>query len=182
MLLFKVRGLCILYLWRCEIPDGLRHEQLRKRGRLISIPLSVIIPVLISGLNMRSWGEYIIGVGIFLGFEMGQYCTPDWDIMGTSLDEGKIVNDIPILGHFIFGVSSTYGSIFRKHHRSFLTHFPFISTGIRFLFLFWWIFYQIYISSYDLYWLIFLFIGLFFGNGLSDMIHWWADLTDNKKD
>lgn len=45
-----------------------------------------------------------------------------------------MVNEIPILGHFMYGVSSTYGSFFRRHHRSFWTHFPIFSTAIRLLF------------------------------------------------
>ena len=54
--------------------------------------------------------------------------------MGANGAEGRMVNEIPIFGHFLFGISSTYGSIFRKHHRSFWSHFPIVSTAIRLVF------------------------------------------------
>jgi hypothetical protein len=54
--------------------------------------------------------------------------------MGTNNAEGRLVNEIPVLGHLFYGLSSAYGSMFRKYHRSFITHFPGISTLIRLLF------------------------------------------------
>src|SRR5690348_3635666 len=56
--------------------------------------------------------------------------------MGTNNSEGRMVNEFPIFGHFLFGISSAYGSIFRRNHRSFITHFPIFSTAIRLLFVF----------------------------------------------
>jgi hypothetical protein len=159
------------------MPSGIIHESLRQKGRIIFYPLSIIIPLAVSYLPIRDYGELIIGIGMVFGYEMGRYITPDADIMGTTSSEGFMVNEIPILGHFIFGVLSSYGSIFRKYHRSFWTHFPFVSTAIRYLFLFWWIFYQIYQSKMDLYWAIFLFMGMFVGTSLSDAIHWGADIS-----
>jgi hypothetical protein len=142
----------------------------------------VVAPFTLISLPLKPGLEWYLGAGIFLGYEMGKYITCDWDIMGTSKDEGRIVNEIPILGHFIFGISSTYGSIFRRHHRSFITHFPFVSTSIRYLFLFWWVWWQIYLSTWDLAWLVFLFAGAFIGTSLSDGIHWAADMSGKWKD
>lgn len=160
------------------MPPGIIHEELRKKGRLISYPLSILIPVVLLPIQMKGMGEIIVGIGIFLGYEfIGKYMTPDWDLHGVTNDESRMITQIPILGHFLFGVSSTYGSFFYRHHRSFWTHFPFISTAIRYLFLFWWIFYQVYQSEKDLAWLIFLFIGLFIGTSLSDTVHWLADIS-----
>ena len=165
------------------MPSGIRHEELRQRGRLIAFPLSVIVPFFLSPINMRNGGEIIIGAGIFIGYEViGKYCTPDWDLAGITNDESRMIGKLPILGNILFGISSMYGSFFYRHHRSFWTHFPFVSTSIRYLFLFWWIWYQIYISVLDWYWLIFLFMGMFVGTSFSDAIHWWADLTSNKED
>ena len=135
----------------------------------------MIAPFTMISLPLKLGLEWCLGAGIFLGYEIGRWATPDWDLMGTSKDEGRIVNEIPILGHFIFGISSTYGSIFRRHHRSFITHFPFVSTSIRYLFLFWWVWWQIYWSTWDLAWLVFLFVGMYIGTSLSDGIHWLAD-------
>lgn len=160
------------------MPSGIIHEELRQKGRLVVLPLSVIIPFLLSPIDMRYGGEIIIGVGIFLGYEfVGKYVTPDWDLAGITNDESRMIGKFPILGNILFGISSMYGSFFYKHHRSFWTHFPFVSTAIRYLFLLWWVFYQIYQSRMDLYWAIFLFMGMFVGTSLSDAIHWGADIS-----
>ena len=65
---------------------------------------------------------------------MGRYIDPDWDIMSTNNAEGRMVNEIWILGHVLYGISSTYGSIFRRYHRKWITHMPVISTAIRLIF------------------------------------------------
>lgn len=129
---------------------------------------------------MKFGGETLIGVGIFFGYEIGRYITNDWDCVTMTEDESNMSNEIPILGHYLFGVSSMYGSIFKRRHRKWETHVPVIATGIRYVFVFWWIFWQIYLSSLDWYWLIFLFIGSFIGTSISDAIHQWADLTNLK--
>lgn len=163
------------------MPSGIIHEQLRKRGRVLFYPLSIVIPVILIPMNFYYHGEIIIGIGIIIGYELGKYVTPDWDIMGVTSDEGRIVNDIPIVGHFIFGVSSFYGSVFRKYHRSFITHFPFVSTSIRYLLLFWYPFLCIYQAEINLAILVFIFIGMFIGTSLSDAVHWWADVKTKWK-
>lgn len=158
------------------MPSGIIHEQLRKKGRVVFYPFSIIIPIFLSPVNFKTGGEVLIGIGIIAGYELGKYVTCDWDIMGVTSDEGRIVNDLPVFGHFIFGVSSFYGSVFRGHHRSFITHFPFISTSIRYILLFWYPFIYIYQSERDLSFLAFIFIGMFIGLSFSDGIHWWADV------
>ena len=160
------------------MPDGIRHEQLRKQGRFIAFPLSILLPPIIP----NTWGlqeSFLCGAGVFCGYEMGTYVTPDWDIMGTTKDEGRMVNELPILGHILFGISSMYGSIFRKHHRSFITHFPFVSTSIRHLLLFWWIYWQSYLFNLRL--ALPFFLGVFVGNSMADAIHWWADMVKYPK-
>ena len=157
------------------MPDGNTHEKYRQVVRTIAYPLSVIVPILLYSVPFKENGQILIGVGMFVGYEVGRYVTPDWDIMGTTSSEGWLVNEIPVAGHFLFGVSSTYGSIFRKHHRSTITHFPFISTSIRHLLLFGWVWWEIYKSALDWSWLIFIFIGVFIGNSMSDGVHWYLD-------
>lgn len=116
-------------------------------------------------------GEVFIGLGIFVGYEIGKYMAPDWDIMGTTSSEGWMVNEIPVAGHLLFGLSSAYGSAMRRHHRSIWTHFPILSTIPRYLLVFWYPWLEIYRSTLDWAWLIFLFIGMFVGTSISDGIH-----------
>jgi hypothetical protein len=133
------------------------------------------VAVATSSLPLKVHGNVLIGIGMFLGYELGRYVGPDADIMGTTASEGWMVNELPIVGHFLFGILSTYGSIFRRHHRSFWTHFPFVSTLGRYLLIFWWIWWQLYIATQDWAWLIFIFIGAYIGTSLSDGIHWALD-------
>jgi len=162
------------------MPNGKVHEELRKRGRIFVFPLAIITPILLSPIDMRFGGEILIGIGIFTGYEMGKYVTPDWDCITATEDESKMMNELPVIGHFLFGVSSMYGSVFRRRHRKWETHVPVVSTFGRYLLLFWWIWYQIYISTLDWYWLIFIFIGMFIGTSISDFIHWYADIGSEK--
>lgn len=157
------------------MPSGIIHENLRVRGRVFIFPLAIFVTIFGNHPSLRPFSGVFIGTGIFLGYEWGAFCCPDWDIVGMTRDEGRMINEIPILGHFLVGASTTYGSIFRKHHRSFITHFPFVATGIRYIYMFWWIWYQIYWSRWDLAWLVFLFVGMYIGTSLSDLVHWMAD-------
>lgn len=95
-------------------------------GYWTSIPVSVAIAC----VDTRA------GIGYLLGYSLHRWCSNDWDIMGVTGDEGRMVNELPILGHFLYGISSAYGSIFRKYHRSFISHFPYVSTVIRLMFIF----------------------------------------------
>ena len=108
--------------------------------------------------------------GVMLGYGLGALIDPDLDIMGTSNAESRMVNKIPVAGHLF------YGSIFRKHHRSFWTHTPIVSTAIRILFFFWWIgifYWKGWIIYED--WHLVLFLGIFAGLSFADFLHWFAD-------
>jgi hypothetical protein len=90
-----------------------------------------------------------------------------------------MVNEIPVLGHLLYGVSSTYGSIFRRHHRSFLTHFPGISTIIRLIFVGFVPFLicdnlgiNLIGNGWHMFWL-----GLWSGLSQADALHYWLDLN-----
>jgi len=96
------------------------------RGYLIAIPVSVATMM----YNFRG------GLGYLVGYSLHRYVDNDWDIFGSNNAEGRLVNEIPVLGHFLYGVSSVYGSIFRRYHRSWITHWPGISTIIRLIFIF----------------------------------------------
>jgi len=150
------------------MPDGITHETFRRAGRFIFIPASILIPMFLPIESMNLIDSTSFGAGIFIGYEMGRYVGCDADIMGTTSSEGWLVNEIPFFGHFIFGILSIYGSIFRKYHRSFITHFPFVSTFIRHLFLFLWFWIELYRASSNWDWLRFVFLGMFIGNSFSD--------------
>jgi hypothetical protein len=78
-----------------------------------------------------------MGAGYMIGYSIHRWCDGDWDLMSVNSAEGRMVNEIPLLGHLLYGISSSYGSIFRKKHRSWATHWPLISTLIRLIFVFW---------------------------------------------
>lgn len=163
------------------MPDGITHERFRQYGRLVVFPLSLFLPMVIPVHGMGILDSTCFGFGMLAGYEMGRYVTPDWDLVGATSSEGWMINEIPVLGHFLFGLSSAYGSIFRRHHRSFITHFPFVSTSIRYLLIFWWIWFEMYKSTRDLSWLVFVFIGMFLGTSMSDGLHWYLDVIKYPK-
>jgi hypothetical protein len=96
-------------------------------GYRLVFPISVALSFL----------DWRIGIGYLMGYSLGRYVDPDWDLMSANSAEGRIVNEIPILGHFLYGISSSYGSLWRKCHRSVWTHYPILSTGIRLAFILW---------------------------------------------
>ena len=106
------------------MPDGQTHYKYFKKGYLWNIPSSLILVLV----------DWRFGLGNLVGYSLHRYLDNDLDIMGTNLAEGRQVNELPVLGHIMFGISSAYGSIFRRYHRSFITHFPFVSTFIRLCF------------------------------------------------
>ena len=150
------------------MPSGDVHYRYFKLGHLVEVPLSLFI----------CFSDVYIGAGNLCGYMFHRYCDNDWDLMGVNMSEGRMVNEIPILGHFLFGVSSTYGSIFRRSHRSFITHFPFISTAFRILFVFTIPFIvldyfgvcMIEVSSLKFY------LGFWLGLSQADTIHYVLDL------
>lgn len=91
---------------------------------MVEIPLSLLL----------AFVDWKFAIGNIVGYSCGRWIDPDWDIFGSNNAEGRMVNEIPILGHFLYGVSSTYGSIFRRKHRSIITHFPGLSTIVRLVF------------------------------------------------
>ena len=151
------------------MPDGGTHHKYYNRGYIVSIPVGII----------TSLWEWKFGLGYVVGYSLGRYVDPDWDLMGTNAGEGRMVNEIPILGHLVFGVSSSYGSIFRKHHRSFWTHFPVVSTLIRLIFIT--VVPFVFLDSWGINligneWYLF-WLGLWAGLSHADAIHYYLDIT-----
>lgn len=117
---------------------------------------------------------FMFGAGIVIGYDVvGRFCTPDWDQVSMTKDEGRMLNEIWIIGPILVGISTIYGGYFRRHHRSFITHFPFISTSLRYLLMFWYPILLIY--EYKSFWGMYLLLGMFIGTSLSDTIHAYLD-------
>ncbi len=158
------------------MPDGTVHRNLYKAGWIIELPQ----------LAYLATQSPTFAAGHFCGYVIHSICDNDWDIQGVSVSESTAVNKLPILGYFIFGISSIYGAIFRRFHRSFITHFPGISTIIRLYFLIGWeitLLYVYEIIEYQTWHFVFLF-GLWLGTSQGDLIHYLADKfikKDNKK-
>jgi hypothetical protein len=134
---------------------------------LVEVPLSLLLIVV----------DWKFAFGNICGYSFHRWCDNDLDLMGANSAEGRQVNEIPLLGHFMFGISSTYGSIFRKYHRSFITHFPFISTLIRLIFFltppfilgdYWGI--NFIGNGWHMFW-----VGFWIGLSQADGIHWVLD-------
>lgn len=156
------------------MPDGETHLKFYSSGYKY-----VIFPSILGAATI----DWKLFSGIVAGYLLGRWIDPDWDVMGSSSSEGRIVNEIPILGHFLFGISSTYGSIFRKHHRSFWTHFPVISTVVRLVFVFFVPF--IIADSYGINLIgggwIWFWAGILFGLSIADSIHYFLDIYYEKR-
>lgn len=165
------------------MPDGVHHHRVWRRNWLWVPPLSVLAYGLVDPIKLTYTctdlgcfsGNLFVSLGVFLGYGMGRYIDPDLDQMGTTAAEGRMVNEIPILGVFLYGHWATYGAIFRKKHRSFLTHFPLVSTGIRLFYQFYGIFLILSLKNWIFPWILHLFIGIFIGLSFADFLHWKED-------
>lgn len=156
------------------MPSGEIHYRAFKKGYLIEIPLSVIM----------SFWDWRFGLGNIVGYSLHRYLDNDLDLMGVTAAEGRMVRELPILGNFMFGMSSIYGSFTRHNHRNFWTHFPFISTLIRLFFFFVFPFalldaYGINLigNGWHLFW-----IGLWGGLSHADGIHYFLDVKSGWKE
>lgn len=143
------------------------------RGYLVELPLSAF-------LCLVDWQG---GLGNLVGYSFHRYCDNDLDLMGVNAAEGRQVNELPIIGHVLFGLSSIYGSIFRKWHRHWITHVPGISTAIRLIIIF-----ILPFSLLDAHGVNFIgngwykfWIGFWTGLSQADGIHWWLDNTYGDK-
>lgn len=142
--------------------SGLVHQRYHALGWVVVLPTSLISCVY----------SPPVGTGILVGYALGRWVDPDLDQVGVSSAEGRIINDFKILGYVIVGYTTIYGAVFRRYHRSFITHFPGVSTAIRLVYLFWWLYFTINIL-YD--YQIMVGIGVWVGLTLSDLVHFIVD-------
>lgn len=110
-----------------------------------------------------------------MGYSMARYVEPDLDLFGITSSEGRMIHDFKILGAFMVAYWVPYGYMFRAHHRSFLTHFPLVSTSIRMLYMappiFW------FLSKFGIWewWMVPFTFGVWVGLSINDALHWSAD-------
>lgn len=153
------------------MPDGIHHNNVWKAGWLIMLPCSFYAGTI----------NFDLGCAVLIGYGMGRYLNGDADQMGVSHAEGLLVNEIPIIGNFIFGWMSVYGAFTRKIHRSFFTHFPGIATAGRLIWLFFWIPIVYYFWHIDFQWWDLTFAsGIWLGLSSSDLMHFLSDLLFSK--
>ncbi len=121
-------------------------------------------------------GQLIFSLSILFGyFILGRYISPDWDCITINSDEGRILREIPLLGILIVSYSTLYGSIFRRMHRSLWTHFPIVSTFIRWVFCFWWLYALLWRFHVPAEHVLIPSTGAFIGLSLADILHYLAD-------
>jgi len=163
--------------------NGIRHHELWRQGWITALPLSLAVYGAVD-LSRPAWacskmgcfsGNDFYTIGTILSYGFGMFVNPDADQVGITHAEGLMINKIPILGHFLYGYWQIYGSIFRRHHRSFWTHFPIISTSIRFLWQFWAIYAILILKDFHAPWIYQTLTGVFIGMVYSDYLHWLED-------
>jgi hypothetical protein len=163
--------------------DGKVHHKKWRQGWIVALPLSLIVYGLVDPFH-PAWscsqlgcfsGNTVVSLGVLLGYGMGRYIDPDLDQMGTTGAEGRLVNEIPILGVFLYGHWATYGAIFRKHHRSFWTHYPGVSTLIRLIYQFYPLFLILWLKDWNYAFIWQTFWGMLLGLSLADYLHFRED-------
>lgn len=149
------------------MPPGFVHYRFYKAGATLNIPAGFYL----------FFKNPIFGFSYILGYLFHRYCDNDWDILGTNMSESRAIHELKIIGYLIYGISSVYGAIFMRKHRSFITHFPVFSTIIRLLFVFGIpVFFLYYTRTliYDV-WQVEVFLGFWLGLSMADYIHFCAD-------
>ena len=167
--------------------DGKKHHELWRKGWKIALPLSFLTYAItdpVTGYICSQAGclsvNSLYAGGLLLGYGMGRYVDPDMDLVGATNADGRLINEIPILGVFLFGHWATYGAIFRKHHRSFWTHFPGVSTAIRIFYQFYPLFFILWLKDWNFPWIYHLMFGIFLGLSYADFLHWREDKRSSK--
>lgn len=163
--------------------DGRTHHNVWRQGWILALPLSLLVYAFVDLFRPAwncSWlgcfsGNTVYTLGTIFGYAMGRYIDPDLDMMGSTSADGRLVNEIPILGVFLYGHWATYGAIFRRHHRSFWTHCPGVSTAIRIFYQFYPLFVIIWLKDWNYVFIFQIFWGMFFGLTLADFLHFRED-------
>jgi uncharacterized metal-binding protein len=165
------------------MPDGRTHHEIWKVGWIGAAPAALAV-----GAGAYLYSGYIedlfaLGGGMLAGYLLGKYISPDLDLIGVTTDESRLMEDFKIVGVVVVMIYFPYAYLMRfvglgKHgHRNFFSHFPFVSTAIRLLWL-------LILPLVLLYWLagytlgfyaLQTLLGVFLGLGIADSYHAVAD-------
>lgn len=143
------------------MPSGKVHWKFYQRFRVLAWACSIaLIPI-----------DWRMGLGFWVGYMIiARYIDPDLDHRNMTQTEYRAMRELGFVGSLLVAYFMPYGYLLP--HRSFMSHSPLISTVIRFIYLFWWLFLLIY--WVDLTVLInnmMLFVGMYLGLSLADLIH-----------
>lgn len=142
----------------------------------------LIIPVF--GLSVwLTGGDVLLSSMILVGYLLGAVIEPDLDQLSITLSEGNMMRSFGCFGVAWVSYWFPYASLLP--HRSFLSHFPFVSTFLRLLYLSlpvigvqiysYWIGVPV---PWDLYKAAFPYaVMLWFGLSCSDLLHYLLDKT-----
>jgi len=156
------------------MPDGEFHHNIWKAGAIVAVPASIATVALI---------DWRMGLAMLGGYALGRWIDPDLDQVSITSSEGRMINEFKILGHVLAGYWTIYGAMFRRNHRSFITHFPVVSTFGRLVFQFWWVWflYRRFNWTFDtghaMAW-----CGLLMGLSIADGLHYVADTWFSDKE
>ena len=75
------------------MPSGEVHYHYYMKGYWVEIPVSISLALV----------DWQFSLGNILGYSFHRYCDNDWDLMGVNQSEGRAVNELPIIGHYILG-------------------------------------------------------------------------------
>jgi hypothetical protein len=157
---------------------GIVHHEYYKK----SWPFVPFIAVGASGLSYYFMKNPLFSLlllcSIPLGYWIGNYIDPDFDLISITYGEGRMMRQLGILGKILFVFWMPYAFICQIFgHRSVFSHWPVISTFFRLLYFFipFWI--ALFYWKWDIWdWEIVIFIGLLIGLSIADSVHWFLDI------
>ncbi len=161
--------------------SGEIHLKNWKIAGMIFIPISIFCGIF-AEMNFQGIGINIF-LGLILGFALGRYIDPDADQIVITGAESRMIKELWFIGGpILFILSQFYGIAFRKCHRSFITHFPGVSTFIRMIFFFFWWLTILYWRGIIVYegWQGITMFGIWVGLSFADFIHWAADILSSE--
>lgn len=121
---------------------------------------------------MLPWAV-LLSITFLVGYMLGVVIEPDLDQTGITTSEWRALRGGKVIGGLLVIWFLPYSLIFP--HRSFLSHFPFVSTLIRLLWISWPLLALIWWNDWFSWWMAEAFVGLLSGLCLSDTIHFLAD-------
>lgn len=144
---------------------GIIHYKWWKR----MIPLSIIISLALMLISP------VLGIMCFVGYLLGNFIEPDLDHLNITSSEYRAMRKFGCLGAIWVGAWLPYAYIFP--HRSFFSHFPFVSDLVRITYILLipailWLYYQMPINNTMLLGL----GGVVAGLSLATTVHYVLDL------